>query len=48
MIDEIILKIQPAELKGTYRKTPFLIPGTKSRTKKSDRDLVPGINWMGS
>ena len=25
-----------------YRKIPFLIPGTKSRTKKSDRDFVPG------
>ena len=27
-----------------YRKTSFLIPGTKSRTKKSVRDLVLGIN----
>ena len=27
-----------------YRKTPFLIPDTKSRTNKSDRDLELGIN----
>ena len=30
--------------KGYNRKTPFLIPGTKSRTKKSVWNLVPNIN----
>ena len=32
------------QCQNSYRKTPFLIPGAKCRTKKSDRDLVLSIN----